>query len=186
MSERLPLPEKIAALLPTYTAGGDSTSLITTEGATALVSCRIRSLLLRLARSQAKDLTALKRQVACNTRQNILQPLPLSAGLVLFPVKTRRPRVPGDPTTGYINLYAVAGLHKHTGSVCHTVITLSSGMEIPTLWSPATVNRHLLCARLAVAGPPRPAGSRGELGVTLNKLTEVIYEILAWKQNQHE
>lgn len=60
MSEQMPRYDQIAAIIPCYTTLGDTTAIITTNGNQRATNTRIRTILNRLARSRATDLTALK------------------------------------------------------------------------------------------------------------------------------
>ncbi|TWH47582.1 hypothetical protein [Sporomusa sp. KB1] len=186
MFEQLPAHHLIAAIIPCYSAEGDSTVILTTEGERITTGVRIPTILRRLASYQAIDLSSLKRIITDATHQSIMQPLPITPRLVLFPVKTRKPRVAGDISTGYINLHAITGTTKNQPS--GTLINLSGGANVPIIWSLTTVRRHMLLARLATAQAPittpRPFRRNAvfdvddDLSPIAHKLAEVIHELL--------
>lgn len=185
MLEQLPAPHLIAAILPCYTSEGDSTIILTTEGERITTGVRIRTIIHRLASNQAIDLGSMKKIITDATHQSNLQPIPITPRLVLLPVKTRKPRVAGDITTGYINLHAITGTTKKTSG---TLISLSGGANVSTIWSTTTVSRHMLLARLATAQAPitTPKAFRkntvfdgdDDLSPIAYKLAEVIHELL--------
>ncbi len=186
--EQLPAHHLIAAVIPCYGSNGDSTIIITTEGTCITTRMSIRTIIRRLAARQATDLAALKKCIAGVTEQTILHPLPLTPRLVLFPVKTRKPRAAGDTSTGYINLYAVTGISKNKGS--GTTINLSGNTKVSTLWRISTVKKHMQFARLAVSQTTASVTDTlrengicyvAGLAPIAQKLAEIIHEIILFK-----
>ena len=194
MTFTLPAFAKIAAIIPCYTATGDNTVIYSTDGSTTVLASRVRAVIGRLAKSRAVDLAALRTRTRSITERTNLEPLPLAPGLVLVPVKVRRPRVIGDPTTGYINLHTIAGICKTTKKPYQTRITLSGKAEISVLWTPSTVNRQLVLARMAATTAPTTQrlptevlkesfpGYATELLPLAVKLIDVFNEIVTIKQ----
>ncbi|EAX48925.1 hypothetical protein TcarDRAFT_2614 [Thermosinus carboxydivorans Nor1] len=190
---RYPPPDAIAAILPEYTTSGDRTVILTTDGAAHPTNARVRTVLVRLARSLAADLTALRQASARATGRDILQPLPLAPGLVLFPVKVRTPRVAKDTCTGYLNLRAVTAVRENKAGPFPATVALLGGASIPVLWTAKAVHKQLGYARLAAAYSPRAAGLAAqeaaatyapELLPIAKKLVEVICDIMRLRQ-QH-
>ncbi|MBP2636904.1 MAG: hypothetical protein H6Q72_2811 [Firmicutes bacterium] len=196
MTVTLPAYAKIAAIVPCYNATGDSTVIYSADGTTTILASRTRTVIQRLARSQAVDLAALRARTRSVTERTNLEPLPLAPGLILVPVKIRRPRIAGDSTTGYINLHTIAGVCQNTKKPYQTTITLSGKTEIPVLWTPATVNRQLALARLAANTAPSSqlftgeafretfSGYAAELFPLAIKLIDVFNEIITIKERQ--
>lgn len=192
MSQHLVIPERIAAILPCYSATGDTTKIITTDGIIDTTDTRIRTVIRRLAISRATDLAALKKRASCATQSSILQPLPLTPGLVLCPIKVRTPRVAGDTSTGYINYYAVKSVEKDAKTPNQAIICLAGGIRLPVMWTIATVNKHLQNARLALTYTPQYPATTGihedvrtyapEIVPIIQKFVEVICDIVAAKQ----
>lgn len=148
MFKQIPQYDCIAAMIPTYTPKGDSTTIITTNGNQEEINRCTHAVLLRLARSLSLDLVALS---SLATEKSNFQPLPLASGLVLCPLKVRLPHVSGDLTTGYINLHSVIDVLKNHTKPYQSTIRLIGGTEIPILWTPTTVKQHLQQARLAIS-----------------------------------
>lgn len=148
-------PETISAILPVYTIDGDSTTILRSDGSSTEVAILLRSAVHRLARSLVVDLSALKQNCGQATSRTILQPLPLSLRLVLFPVKVRTPRVKGDNTIGYINLADVATVTANPDRPQQAIIALTGGQQIPIIWTKTTVQKQMQLARLAAAASPR-------------------------------
>lgn len=184
-------PERIAAILPCYSQTGDTTKIFTTDGGCNTTNLRIRTVVHKLALSRATDLVALKKRTAAATQRAILQPLPLTPGLVLCPVKVRTPRVSGDTSTGYVNYYAIRGVEKHNKTPYQAIISLAGGTKIPVIWTAFTVNKHLQDARLALAYSQYPTTAAVHEGVKtyapeivpiIQKFIEVICDIVAAKE----
>lgn len=196
MSLSLPAHARIAAIIPCYNTAGDSTTVFATDGSVTCLSSRVRAVIQRLAKSRAIDLATLRSQIRTLTERTNLEPLPLAPGLVLVPVKVRRPRIAGDATTGYINFHAINTVSTSTKKPYQTTITLSGKTEIPVLWTTATVNRQLALARLAAQTAPTThpispgvlresfPGYAPELLTLTVKLIDVFNDILNIKQRQ--
>ena len=173
--------DRIAAIIPSYTTEGDTTVIIATNGSQQTVHTRIRSVLQKLARSQATDLVALKRNATCITDHRHLQPLFLAPGLVLCPLKTRKPRVAGDTSIGYINFHAITSVTANHNKPFKSLITLMGGTELPVLWSLTTVKKYLKDARLAMSYTAPDPGMRPELTLIAQKQVEVMYDLLVFQ-----
>ncbi|SDF79254.1 hypothetical protein [Sporolituus thermophilus] len=191
---RYPPPDAIAAILPEYTTCGDRTVILTTDGAAHPTGARVRTVLVRLARSLAADLAALRHYSARTTGRGIMTPLPLAPDLVLLPIKVRTPRVAKDPCTGYLNLQAVTAVRENKTGPFPATVTLQGGASVPVLWTAATVRKQLQYARLAAAYSPRgtslatqeaAATYAPQLLPIAQKLVEVICDILRLKDHQH-
>lgn len=185
MNKQLLLDHSIAAIIPCYTAIGDTTSIITTQGNTETTNTRIRTVITRLARSRAMDLMALKKKATCVTGHTLLQPLSLAPDLVLCPIKLRTPRVAGDTSTGYINFHAVLGVTSSTNKPYQSIIKLTGGTELFTLWKPSTVKKQLQYAKLALSATANSPEMPPELTAISQKLVEVIYALLAVQSFRH-
>jgi len=190
VSYRLPAYEHIAAIVPSYSPFGDQSAIISTDGLTSAVDNNVRTLIKRLARSSSTDLPALKARTAKLTNRAILQPLLLAPGLVLVPLKVRKPRVAGDTSTGYVNMHAVTGVKSTANKPYRSTLQLTGGAELPVLWSPATVNKQLQHARLAlhhlVLSPEltdSPASYAAIAGIA-TKIIDVIYDLLNLKRGR--
>ena len=173
--------ERIAAIIPSYTATGDTTTIIDTNGSKRANNTRIHTVLQRLARSRATDLIALKRNAAGVTDRTILQPLSLAPGLVLCPLKVRIPRVSGDTSIGYINFHAVTSVSANHNKPYQSTIKLTGGTELPVLWTPGTVKKHLQYARLAMSYTAHESAMRPELTMIAQKQVEVMYDLLVFQ-----
>lgn len=196
MTPALPAYARIAAILPCYTATGDNTVIVSTDGTTTSLASRIRTVICRLARSRAVDLRSLRASTRAATERKNLEPLPLAPGLVLVPLKVRQPRVAGDTTTGYVNLHAVTAVCVCKTKPYQATVTLSGKTELPQLWTAATVHRQLALARLAASTAPTSqlsaatafhetyAGYAPELLTLAVKLVDVFNEILTIKQGK--
>lgn len=180
ISNRQPL-QAPAAILPNYTPTGDISHIITLAGAVTQTPVSIRTILRRLARERSIDLTALKQNAAQATGQRILHILPFADDLVLVPVKVRIPQVGRDNCTGYVNACNVDVVRETSAPPYKSRIILQSGVEIPTLWTTATIEKHLRAARLFTAARAHgnTTSAQPELLAISRKLVEVFQEILA-------
>lgn len=191
MFQHLPQPERIAAIIPCYGASGDTTEIITIDGRRNIADIGIKTVIRRLAISRAADLSIIKKHASGVTQSAILQPLPLTPGLVLCPVKVRTPRASGDTCTGYINYYAVKSVDNNAAKPYKAAVLLTGGIKVPVLWTAATVNKRLQQARLAMTYTLYPAAGTikesisvyaPEIVPIIQKFIEIIFDILAAKQ----
>lgn len=179
MNYKLPRTERIAAIIPCYTAIGDNTKIIDTNGSIQTTSTRLSTVLNRLARSHATDLVALKQKVAGITDHTLLQPLPLAPGLVLCPMKLRPPKVPGDTSVGYINLHALLSVISNQQRPSQSIIKLIGGTELTALWKINTVKKHFQYGRLALAYTAHSPETPPEITIVSQRIAEVMYDLLS-------
>ncbi len=197
MIHSLPTQACIAAIVPCYGSSGDSTMIIATDGSSTTIHSRIRSVIHRLARSRAIDLAALRAKTRATTERKNLEPLPLAPGLILVPVKVRKPLIAGDTTIGYVNFHVVTAVCANINKPYQATITLSGKTEVPVIWTAATVNHQLTLARLAASTAPTMQlplatgsfqesfpGYAPELFTLAVKLVDVFNEILSMKQQR--
>ena len=173
--------EQLAALVPCYGPSGDTTLLISRTGETCTQEKSLSSVLRRLLRQKAIDLPSLRLRTAIPGRRPVLQPLPLSPGLLLCPLKLRLPKIPGDNCTGYVNVHAVEKISSLNEAPYRSQIHFSCGRRLPVIWTSNTVNRHLYTARLCQQRfTPQPQ-NLPDLLPTAQKLAEIIYELLLYR-----
>lgn len=177
----LPQTNLIAAILPHYTASGDTTKIITTDGQTISTNLRLKSVLRRVAATHAVDLVHLRRNVGRATGRAIHQPLPLTPKAMLIPVKVRKPKIAGDTCTGYLNYYSVRDIHVRESDQRYSTVLLAGGAEVDILWSAKTVKLCMTSAKLASHEVSHSAVDLPEMRKLERKLIEVIYEILTAK-----
>jgi len=177
---------RIAAIIPTYTTAGDTTTIIDITGGKEANHTPIQTIINRLARSLAIDLIALKRNAAFVTEHPILQPLSLAPGCTLFPTKVRNPIVPGDPCMGYINFHAVTSVTANPDKPYRSTITLLGDTQLHILWTPATVKKYMQHAKLVIFHPPPGLAMRPELAIIAQKQMEVFYEFLVFQALLHK
>lgn len=174
--------QRLAAILPCYSSNGDSVKLLTAAGTSTHSPISIRTALRRLAKERAIDLVALKQQTAQATGQRILHILPLADDLVLVPIKVRTPQISRDHCTGYINCCYVEAVRSIACPPYKSLVILTSGAEIASLWSSATVEKHLRAARLLTSAPAfSTVNTQPEITAISRKLVEVFQDILALK-----
>lgn len=184
----MPALEKICAILPHYTPKGDSTLILTSDRQTLIFTRTVKSTIKQLARQQAIDLARLKAKSSSATHRAILQPLPLSEKLILATVKVRKPQIAGDTSMGFINLHTVTEIHENKPVKGQSIIQLNGGHHVHSLWTAATVKKHLHDAQLLSLQPSLrlredSVSYSHELAPIAQKLVEVIYDILSLKQS---
>lgn len=175
----------IAALVPCYGAAGDTTVTLRADGSTQTTELGLRSVLLRLLREQALDLDALRKKSAQPGRRPVLQPLPLSHGLLLCPLKLRLPKVAGDTCTGYVNVHLVESVTHCAEPPHQCCLQLCGGHQLPAVWSLETVNRHLHTARLCQQRSYFSPQAAPDLLPMAHKIAELMYELLLYKATPH-
>ena len=151
ISSRISPRQDIVALLPIYSPQGDSCQILSTDGNSQAVSKRLRTVLQQLLRHQAIDPAELRRQSSAITGGRLQQPLALSPELILIPFKVRSPRVSGDSTIGYINLYAVASVKKQAAFPYRSLILLHNGGQLPSMWSAKKMQQALAMGKLVAS-----------------------------------
>ncbi len=140
MREMLPNDEDIAAIEPIYSERGDVTRIYLAHGGERVVDAEVRAVLRALASRHDKTVELMRRHAERYTHRRLYNPLAASAGLVLVPVKMRRPRVKGDAALGHVN---VAALHEVAGDGSGSVISIGAGRRLRTPWSLRTTHRHI-------------------------------------------
>lgn len=196
MLNTLPAAESITAIFPEYTTAGDHTVIYLCTGKQLTGKNRVTTIIRKLANARAIDLYTLKKQTAAVTQRSILQPLPLTPGLILVPVKIRTPRLPGDSSTGYFNYRAVTGVSSCPADGppdCKAVIHLAGGLALPCLWTAATIRKYMQYACLTACQTPGPLrqtlyettpGYEPDIEPILQKLLEVLGDILQLRKTQ--
>lgn len=174
----LPPAHRIAAIVPQYTAAGDTTVILTTDGERLTQNRRVKSILTGLARAHAIDLCSLRRNSSRSTGCALHQPLPVAPGLVLVPVKARKPKVAGDNCTGYVNYYAVASYALQPGNPQISRVELTGGHSLEVCWTVKTIKKSLRTAKLAISDTALAAPQHPHMQPLAVKLVEVISEIL--------
>lgn len=183
----IPIPHyaSIVAILPSYTVAGDATTIFTTNGEKQEIQQSFRTVLHRLVRSLSIDLVALKEKVALTTGKAMFHPLPLAPGLVLCPFKVRYPKIPGDPTLGYINFHAISDIIKNHTTPYHSTIRLGNGIEIPVLWTVTTVKEHLQLAKLVLFDRSYQVNLSPNLTLPLSNLMNQIFHLVSLHQSSY-
>jgi hypothetical protein len=182
MSQTVFPDERIAAIRPTYTEAGSMNLILNTNGTQNQSPLQIHTLLRRLANNHAADLKAIKKRISALTQCLLLPPLPITAGMFLVPLKLRIPRVEGDSTIGYVNLYAVRNVTKCCQPPFQSELQLEGGWKLPVVWGDATVRKHLCQANLLSAAILYQSPVQPEIRIMANKLAEVFDELLRRKK----
>lgn len=140
---------QVAALCPLYQDGsGDGTEIILRSGERLWQPRRIRAVRTALARLYGVDLVAVRRRYGALLERSSSVPLPLSARLVLVPLRLRRPRCRGDACLGYVSYREVKEVREVAAGPFRSLLILTSGVEVPVLSHRRVVVQHLSAARL--------------------------------------
>lgn len=141
-------PLQIVALVPEYgPLGGNQVRAYFKDGQQRSVARRLVTVLNRLAASYGCDVGALRRAHRLPGGYSQAVPLPLSRGLLLFPLKTRRPRAPSDGAHAFLNLHAFLSLEALDPAEDGTArcrLYLKGDVTLECLHSCETVNKRLL------------------------------------------
>jgi hypothetical protein len=144
----LKLKGKIAALRPVYSATGDGTEIIFTDGRICRDPRGIRSVYRFLARLYAVDIVAARRHYRQVLGQANGIPLPFSAQLIFCPLKMRHPRCRGDFTLGYVSYQQIDEIEEYSREGYSSAVILQNGIRIYSLNKIAFLQKQLVFARL--------------------------------------
>lgn len=162
--------QPMAALIPSYEKDlGNVTKLLLERGQEILCPHSINSTLRWICSYYALHLRLIRRK-----QQNLLNckyytPLPIHKNLLLFPVKTRVPKIKNDSSIGYINYYQVKKMDYR-----QSTIHLSSGQSLYSLNAPSTLKKRYHQALLSAKFYEEKQYSEGY--VTENKV-EYLYPL---------
>jgi hypothetical protein len=187
---QMPLANDIAAVLPYYANTQDGTIIITNDEQKICCPHRLRTVLKQIAYELCLDLGTIKKHAAKATGQAILHPLPLGQDVLLVPIKVRIPPWTGQPSIGYVNLYRITAVFDSKAVPYRATIELCGKIELPVIWTSATIKKQLRNARLSLTElPSYPTAPRNlqmppkpELRPLAHKLIELMYDILLLKK----
>ncbi|NLO81545.1 MAG: hypothetical protein GX094_00550 [Clostridiales bacterium] len=162
--------EGVSALLPVYVKGvGDSTLLITSDGEKRMIHRKLKTVIKRLVSQYSYDVVSLHKKYGELISQKYKIPLPLHPNLILIPFKTRKPRIQGDYTYGYVNYKCI---NKYLPTDKHSRIVLDNGFEIPLLQSYYTTRKNILNAAIIAKEFIRQYYGMQELKVDLQSIND--------------
>lgn len=134
----------LAALVPFYTQqGGNATLILTDSGGVFEDQRSVKWNLRRLARLFSVDIEVSRRNQREYFHYTQGLPLPLSPGLVLVPLKTRKAVGKNDGCHSYVNPSAVLGLAEGDGGEARSVIVLPGEQRLPCHYTMKTVRKRL-------------------------------------------
>lgn len=155
---------EVAAFYPEYASGvGDVTRFIMADGEQRIVHRSIRAALLGLTRSFAVDLQRIRQIYGKSVGQRNGIPLPLTAKLVLVPIKVRKPRMIKDGTCGYLNYHQYQKVESWREGDYRSRIILQNGYVLPCTVSTAAVEKQIRNARLVYSEYLRRQGNEAAL-----------------------
>ncbi|AKL93691.1 ComK protein [Clostridium aceticum] len=138
IEEILKNKEKIAALLPIYKEDlGNVTTVILQNGEEILLRRSIESILHAICSYYTLHLRLLRKKQQKLLNCKYYLPLPLSKDLLLFPIKTRVPKVKNDSSLSYINFFEVKKL-----DLSKTTLHLNNGKVIDVLSTASTLKKR--------------------------------------------
>lgn len=178
----------IAAIVPVYQENGDVTMVVYQDGTNDIVPLRVRAVIRKIAHTYCTDLIQLKKKTAEITDRSLYNTLVFDQALILIPLKTRKPRVPGDNTLAYVNLKAVVKTLPSPAPPHRSVIQLTGGHTVPIYWTPVRVKQYLnqaelISQKLADKLPryQKQKEDEPELNAVAQKLAELLNEIVKVK-----
>lgn len=141
--------DSIVALLPTYAEGrGRLTRVLLSDGSEQLLNKSAKGVVKKLARKYSIDLNSVVKEYGKLLGKSNLIPIPLTQHIILVPLKTITPLLPGDSAYGYFTLSAIREIKKTGDKEYKTVVILQNGVEIGVFLNYATVMRQLKNAEL--------------------------------------
>lgn len=140
--------EKILCVLPLYEKDlGNVTQIITANGGEVLLPQSIESVLKSICSYYSLHLRLIRKKQQQLLNCRYYTPLPLSSSLLLFPIKTRTPKIKNDSSIGYINYFALkkmdypqAALHLENNRI---VYSLNNGDTLKKRY-----NQAVICSKL--------------------------------------
>ncbi|SNS62684.1 ComK protein [Anaerovirgula multivorans] len=149
--------QQLAALIPFYEKDlGNATKLLLTSGQEILYPHSIDAALKALCSYYALHLRLLRRKQQSLLNCKYYTPLPIHKELLLFPIKTRVPKIKNDSSIGYINYLQVKKV-----DYSQSAIQLNNGQTIYSLNTPGTLkkryNQVLLSAKYYEENHPSEA-----------------------------
>lgn len=137
--------EVIVCLLPSYEKGlGNITKVLLKSGREILYHQSLESTLKSICNYFCLHLRLIRKR-----QQNLLDckyylPLPLHKDLLLFPIKTRIPKIKNDASVAYINYFEVEKINFR-----QSVLHLNNGRIIQSLNTSTTLKKRYHQARLS-------------------------------------
>jgi len=141
--------DSIAALLPTYAEGrGRLTRVLLSDGSEELINKTVKGAVKKLARKYSVDLGSVVKEYGKLLGKSNLIPIPLSQHIILVPLKTVTPLLPGDSAYGYFTLSAISEIKKTGDKEYKTVVILHNGVEVGVFLNYETVMKQVKNAEL--------------------------------------
>lgn len=141
--------DSIAVLLPTYQEGeGRLTRVLFSDGSEERINKTIKGVFKKLARKFSVDLVSATKEYGGMLGKSNLVPIPFSQYLILVPLKTITPLLPGDSAYGYFNLLAIKEIKRTRDREYKTVVILHNGTEVGVFLNYETVMKQIKNAEL--------------------------------------
>lgn len=162
----------LTAFIPIYD-NGNITKVFTVDGMEILVRKTCRTVLRNFARFYGVDLVAIREQYGALINKRLGIPIPMSAKILLIPVKVRNnPLGKNDGTLGYINFREIKQIEDAKNGRCLVMFQYNKNLTI--MVSSATMKEYLKNAKLVENHYLKQhfCGSREELNRTYKNLQE--------------
>lgn len=139
------LESGMCGFIPLYGKDGtNGTLILMRDKSPQWEKYRLRTLVAQLARLYQKDIFLVRLKARELSGQRTMNPLPISAKIILVPFKVRKPVGKDDGSVGYIFISAIREAATRDKG---TVIILNDDQEIPVMDSLSTANRRIRTAR---------------------------------------
>ena len=161
MTELIHVMPDIVAIKPFYNPdGGNFTLVYTKKGVKFEERLRLKTVLKKIVSFYGFEPAALRKKYSqlLGSRQNV--PLPLTASLVLVPLKMRKPHFEQDGVTGYVNACAVEAVkaasplsengESHDEASYQCLVCMAGGSSLLSLYSAKNTNKRLQAGRQAL------------------------------------
>ncbi|PKM83702.1 MAG: hypothetical protein CVU88_01610 [Firmicutes bacterium HGW-Firmicutes-13] len=141
--------DSMAALLPIYREGrGNLTKIIKSDGSEVLLNKNIKGVIKRLARLYLVDLSSIVGEYGKILGRTNLIPIPLTQNLILVPLKTIAPLLPGDSAYGYFSFTAIKEIKGCQDKENKSKVILRNGIKVGIISTQETVLKQLKNAEI--------------------------------------
>ncbi|MFZ7103560.1 MAG: hypothetical protein ACOWWO_13030 [Peptococcaceae bacterium] len=170
-------------LIPIYDQwGGNSTQVSLTGGKNIIINNKTATVVKKLAKVFAVDLTQLKRKYGILVGRKTSTPLPLHPDLILIPVKIREPLAKDEGARGYVLKNKIADFRAIESAI--TRFSFKDGTYLDCLQSLTSVNLSLAHAEIISRECTR--NHQSETVREREELYSVLAAVLGSLHKQHQ
>lgn len=143
------IKEGISCLIPVYEdEKGNCTKIITDEGRTYVDGRILKTVLKAVCQYYTVQIEYCRKKYGELLHQKIGIPILLHRGLLLIPIKMRKPLFSKDGAYGYINYFAIQSVTEEDGG---TMVLLNNDHKIKCLQKIRSVHQYITKAKVIIA-----------------------------------